>query len=99
MTGEAYTLGSAGIGRAPESSGVYAIFSRKRWLYVGVSADIRRSLFGHLNGSPPALSAQGPLSFMFERVPAGDRTARWQAVVADLKPACQDAVAGARTTA
>jgi hypothetical protein len=97
--GEAYTLSWAGIGQAPESSGVYIIFSRKRWVYVGESDNIRRSLFRHLNGAPPRLSGHGPLSFTFERAAAGDRTARWQAMVTDLKPACQDSLTEARATA
>ncbi len=94
VIGEAYTLGPAGIHQAPEGSGVYTIFSRRRWVYVGASDNIRRSLFHHLNGSPPRLSGHGPLSFTFELAGAGDRTARWQAMVQDLKPACRDATEG-----
>ena len=97
--GDAYTLGSAGIGQAPEGSGVYVIFSRKRWVYVGASDNIRRSLFGHLTGSPPRLDGYGPLSFMFELAAAGDRTTRWQAAVTDLKPMCQEPTTGAHSAA
>ena len=94
-----YTLGSAGIGQAPEGSGVYTIFSRKRWVYVGESDNVRRSLFDHLNGSPRSLNGHGPLMFTFELAAASDRTARWQALVTDLKPACQETTPGAGATA
>ena len=31
--------------KAPKASGVYSIFTAKRWVYVGDSDDIQRSLF------------------------------------------------------
>jgi hypothetical protein len=87
--GETTTLGPAGIGRAPEGLGVYTIFSRKRWIYVGESDHVRRSLFRHLRGSTPCLGGHGPLSFSVETADGADRSARWRALVADLKPVCQ----------
>lgn len=87
--GETYTLGYAGVQqKAPEASGVYTIYSPARWIYVGVSDDIRESLFRHLNEPTPCLEGSGPLSFSFELSQEVERMARWHALVAELKPAC-----------
>jgi hypothetical protein len=83
-----YTFGFTAAGQTPEGPGVYTIFSRSHWIYVGESDNIRRSLLDHLNGSAPSLDGYGPLSFSFEPMAGGDRSARWRTLVTDLKPAC-----------
>ena len=85
---EAYVLGYAGVAQAPGASGVYTIFSSRRWLYVGESDDIRRSLFRHLNESTPCMNGSGPLSFGFELASADHRMGLRRSLVARLKPTC-----------
>jgi hypothetical protein len=74
--------------KVPGASGVYAIFAARRWVYVGESSDIRTSLFRHLNNKDTGMTRFGALSFSFELLPSADRVARKQALVAELKPAC-----------
>jgi len=83
-----YALGYAGVAQAPDASGVYTIFSSRRWVYVGESDDIRQSLFRHLNESAPCMHAVGPLSFSFELAAGDRRVALGQSLAAQLKPTC-----------
>ncbi len=75
--------------KAPNMSGVYTIFTSRRWLYVGESEDVKESLFRHLNEPSACIARLGPLSFAFEVVPAAERVGRQRALVAALAPACQ----------
>jgi hypothetical protein len=75
--------------KAPNTSGVYTIYTSQRWLYVGESGDVQESLFQHLNQPSPCLARAGALSFSFEAVPPSERVARRQALVAALSPTCQ----------
>ena len=86
--GETYALGFRAVqDRAPDASGIYAIFTPQRWLHIGETDDIRRSLLDHLN-NPDAngLSEGGPLSFSFEVVPPAGRVTRRRALIAQLAP-------------
>ena len=83
-----YALGYAGVSQAPDASGVYTIFSSRRWVYVGESDDIRQSLFRHLNETAPSMQAVGPLSFSFELAAGDRRVALGQSLAAQLKPTC-----------
>jgi len=74
--------------RAPSASGVYTIYTSRRWLYVGESDDIRQSLFQHLNEPGRCLVQRGPLSFSFELISAAQRPGRQRALVAVLDPEC-----------
>jgi|KBSMisStandDraft_5_1062788.scaffolds.fasta_scaffold3843720_1 hypothetical protein len=74
--------------KAPRASGVYTIYTARRWVYVGESDDIQQSLFRHLNTPNDIINQFGPLSFSFELAPADKRRARRQALVAKLAPAC-----------
>ena len=48
--GETYALGFRAVqDKAPSAAGIYAIYTSHRWLYVGETDDIRRSLFQRLN--------------------------------------------------
>jgi len=70
--GEAYVFGFRAVqDKAPSASGVYAIFTSRRWLYVGETDDIRQSLFQRLNDPDAGWPAEDrPLSFSFETAPA-----------------------------
>jgi hypothetical protein len=83
-----FVLGYAGVGQAPSASGVYTIFSSRRWVYVGESDDIRQSLYRHLNESTPCMTKLGPLSFSCELEGRARRTALWQSLVTRLKTEC-----------
>lgn len=86
-----FVLGYAGVGEAPDASGVYTIFSSSRWVYVGQSDDIRQSLYRHLNEPTPCMNRFGPLSFSFELAGGARRTALWQSLVTQLKTECNQA--------
>lgn len=83
--------------QAPSASGVYTLYTSRRWVYVGETDDIQQSLFRHLNEQNsaseqhPDMDRFGPLSFSFETSPAADRVALQQGLIAELKPACNSA--------
>ena len=79
--------------KAPRASGVYTIYTSRHWLFVGESADISQSLFGHLNEPGACLARRGPLSFSFEILAPEQRVHRKNALVAALMPACNPASA------
>jgi hypothetical protein len=74
--------------RAPNASGVYRLYTAARWVYVGESDDIQRSLFRHLNEPSASVNRFGPLSFSFELAPASERQGLQQALIAEIEPAC-----------
>ena len=76
------------LDKAPKASGVYSIFSSKRWIYIGESDDIQQSLFDHLNEPGSCLRQFSPLSFSFELTSPPERRARLDALVAARKSAC-----------
>ena len=69
--GETYAFGFRAVqDKAPSTAGLYAIFTSRRWLYVGESDDIRQSLFQCLNNPEAGWWAERrPLSFAFEMAP------------------------------
>ena len=77
--------------RAPKASGVYTIYTSRRWLFVGESDDIQNSLYGHLNDPSPCLSQRGSLSFSFELVAPAQRLLRQHALMKALVPLCNAA--------
>jgi len=83
---ESYAFTCAGVHEAPNASGLHTIYSPQRWVYVGGSDDIRRSLYRLLNDSPRWMDRLGPLSFSFQRLPPDQRSARQQALGAELNP-------------
>jgi hypothetical protein len=86
--GDTYALGFRAVqDQAPDASGIYAIFTPRRWLHIGETDDIRRSLLDHLNDE---LAESGPLSFSFEVVPPAGRNARRRALIAQLAPGLAD---------
>jgi hypothetical protein len=74
--------------KAPKASGVYSIFTAKRWVYAGESDDIQRSLFNRLNRPTACLQRYGPLSFSFAVALPSDRKAQLDAMIAARSPAC-----------
>ena len=87
--GDTYALAFRAVqDRAPDASGVYGIFTPRRWLHIGETDDIRGSLLDYLNDADvEGLADEGPLSFSFEEVPPARRAARRLALIARLAPA------------
>jgi len=81
MARDSYAFTYGGVHEAPDSSGLFTIYTPQRRVYVGESDDIRQSLYGLLNDSPAWMDRSGPLSFSFERLPRAERAARQQALV------------------
>ncbi len=87
------------LANAPTSSGVFALFTPKVWVYIGESDDVRRalleleSLFEHVTTRPESWLWKYPtLAFGFLGAPAPERAARLKTLVEELKPECNAAV-------
>ncbi len=78
----------ASIAQAPTTSGVYAVLSVGRWLYVGESGSLRGSLSLQFSGVNPCLIAHNPTHFMYELVPDAERAARRRELILEFQPAC-----------
>ena len=96
--GKTYAFTFRGAQEAPNASGVYTIYTSQHWIYAGESDDIRQSLFDHLNQPTACMAGFEPLSFSFELAPPDERIARHQALVAELAPECDRAIASSPRT-
>jgi hypothetical protein len=76
------------IEKAPKTSGVYCIFTSKRWIHVGEADDIQQNLFSHLNEPSVCLRRFRPRSFSFELISLVERPAVLSALIAARNPAC-----------
>jgi len=76
------------IEKAPKASGVYCIFTSKRWVHVGETDDIQQNLFTHLNEPGVCLRRFRPLSFSFALISVAERPAVLSALIAARNPAC-----------
>ena len=74
--------------RAPQASGVYAIFSAREWIYIGDAHDLRASLLKLFDDHVSPVRQNNPIGFQFELVPARQRAARKKQLIAKLKPTC-----------
>ena len=72
----------------PTVSGVYAVLSLGRWLYVGESGSLRGGLSLQFSGGNPCLSRHDPTHFMYELVPDADRAARRRELILEYQPVC-----------
>jgi hypothetical protein len=95
---ETYPFGFEAVRtQAPAASGIYTLYTSRRWIYVGESDDIRQSLFRHLNDMSACVARRGAISFSFEVAPAIERVARQRTLVAALSPVCQGDATGKLT--
>ena len=76
------------VDHVPHASGVYAIFDRQKWIYVGEAADIQTELLRYLKRDSPLLTGNLPIGFQFEVVAAAQRVARQDQLISVLRPAC-----------
>lgn len=74
---------------APSQSGVYAIYTPTKWIYIGESQDIRARLMQHLAGDNDCIRTSGATLFAYELVPtSGGRVARQNALILECAPTC-----------
>ncbi len=75
--------------RVPQASGIYVLWNRDVWIYVGVSDDIQGRLLQHLAGDNNCITQGRPTAFGFELVDdPNEREARATALIRDLMPIC-----------
>jgi hypothetical protein len=74
---------------APAAAGVYALWNRDFWIYIGESTDIQRRLLHQLTRDRDRITQGQPTAFGFELIadPA-ERAARQAELVQDLMPIC-----------
>jgi hypothetical protein len=72
---------------APESSGVYGLYSAL-WIFIGEADNLRARLLEHLAGDNPGIQDYQPSGFAFELVSPPERSRRLEALIADLQPLC-----------
>jgi hypothetical protein len=75
---------------APESSGVYGLFSAL-WVYIGETDNIRARLLEHfdVDDHDPCIAHHQPTGFAFELIPPADRRRRQAQLVKELLPICK----------
>ena len=73
---------------APHESGVYALFNKTTWVYVGESKNIRAQLIGHLNGDVGCLTLFPNLTFSFELLLPVVSAWRLNEVLSEFRPVC-----------
>jgi hypothetical protein len=73
---------------APERSGVYALYSKTTWVYIGEGENIRAQLLQHLDGANARISVFPDLTFSYELIPLAMRAWRQDELVSELRPIC-----------
>lgn len=73
---------------APKKSGVFALYSLDRWVYVGNAANIQAALLAHMDGADPCTYCAVPTRFQFEIVSPGQRVRRQEELIQLLGPKC-----------
>jgi hypothetical protein len=75
---------------APPAPGVYGLYSPRRWIYVGQSANLQEALRGQLFLPGPPVARERPSRFTCERW-MGDldaRLTREAELIVELRPCC-----------
>ena len=84
------------IRHAPEQSGVYGLYSPGKWVYIGHSFNLRKTLLEYLSGQMPYVLQWQPKYFTFELLPYKQRVARQKDLVARHQPICNRKTQGSR---
>lgn len=71
----------------PNQFGVYGIFNKTRWIYVG-KGDIRKRLIDHLNRDIPCIMNAGPTHWVNEALSEPRMSVREKQLIAELNPLC-----------
>jgi hypothetical protein len=72
---------------APESPGVYGLFSAF-WIYIGEAENVRARLLQHLDGDDPCIVRYRPSGFAFELTSPAERLRRREQLMKQLQPLC-----------
>ncbi len=72
---------------APESSGVYGLYSAL-WIHLGEADNIRERLLEHLAADDACIRSYQPSGFAFELVSPPTRSRRLEELVIKLQPLC-----------
>jgi hypothetical protein len=74
---------------APPVPGVYALWNKDFWIYIGESSDIQDRLLHHLTRDSECINRGQPTAFGFELIDDPvERVARHAALIRDLMPIC-----------
>lgn len=74
---------------APGVPGVYALWNRDVWVYVGETDNIQQRLLEHVSGENECIVSGHPTAFGFELIDDPvERIARQAALIQDLLPIC-----------
>jgi hypothetical protein len=77
------------LDKSPLRSGVYALFSGEKWVYIGESENIQVHLLKHLNGPDSCVLQNDVTSFAYEFVPPESRVPRQRALIREFSPVCR----------
>ena len=69
----------------PNQMGVYGLFFKSRWIYIG-SGDIKSRLHAHLSGNNPCITTELPTHWVDEVIPS--YAEREKALIDEHKPVC-----------
>ncbi len=72
---------------APESPGVYGLFSAF-WIYIGEAENVRARLLQHLKGDDPCIVHYRPSGFAFELTSPDQLQGRRAQLMKQLQPLC-----------
>jgi hypothetical protein len=73
---------------APAQSGLYALYTRSRWIYFGESDDIQGALLARLRETGTCIKRCEPDFFACELCPSSEREAEQKALVEKYHPEC-----------
>lgn len=85
--GYSYTEGAIRVS-APRASGVYMIFNRTEYIFVGEAGDMRSRLLEHLKGDNECIVAHHPVYFNYELCSENRRAKRRADLIERLRPIC-----------
>jgi predicted GIY-YIG superfamily endonuclease len=74
---------------APNKPGVYAIWNKRVWIYIGETQDIQRRLLEHFDQKDACIESNKPAVWGYELFHSEQfRYQRRNALVRELQPAC-----------
>jgi len=75
---------------APMKSGIYAMFTRGKWVYIGESGNMCGWLLRHRGGDNVCMARGRPTHFAYELVAAEARRVRKQELIEEFQPECNE---------
>ena len=71
----------------PEQSGVYGLFRRDAWVYIG-QGNIRERLLAHLDGDNPCILSQKPTHWVQDVVEGNLSMTKEKELILEFNPFC-----------